>query len=329
MSFKCCCYVLIFGVCIGVYLIAVMDNYTNAAAQSLDESGTWIVGTPMPNPRTEVTAATFNNTLYVIGGFTADGKTSNLIEAYNVPSNTWNEKIEPLPITLHHASSAINDGKVYVIGGYTGDWIPSNKMFIYDIITNNWTNAPAMPTKRGSPTANFVANKLYVMGGDIRGDALATVERYDPVTRNWTILSDMPTARHHAASAVVDGEIYVIGGRITGSLVNVDIVEKYNPVLDKWTKDLNPMPSKRSGIGATSVDGLIYVLGGEQNQGTFGNNERYDPKTDTWTIESPMPTARHGLGVASIDDKILAVGGGPHSGLTVTGQNEIYFLKKD
>jgi N-acetylneuraminic acid mutarotase len=136
----------------------------------------------------------------------------------------------------------------------------------------------------------------------------------------------MLTARHHAASAIVNEEIYVIGGRITGSLVNVDIVEKYDPKLDKWTTDFDPMPSKRSGIGAVSIDGLIYVLGGEQNQGTFNNNERYDPVSDTWSIEMPMPTARHGLGVASIDDKIFAVGGGPHPGLTVTGQNEIYFL---
>ena len=67
------------------------------------------------------------------------------------------------------------------------------------------------------------------------------------------------------------------------------------------------MPSKRSGIGGISLYGSIYVLGGEQNQGTFNNNERYDPETDTWSLELPMPTARHGLGIVSIDDKIFAV----------------------
>jgi len=49
------------------------------------------------------------------------------------------------------------------------------------------------------------------------------------------------------------------------------------------------MPSKRSGIAATSVNGSIYVLGGEQNQGTFNNNERYDPATDTWTKNCQCP----------------------------------------
>jgi len=64
----------------------------------------------------------------------------------------------------------------------------------------------------------------------------------------------------------------VIGGRLTGSLVNVNVNEKYDPDSDLWTTDLEPMPSKRSGIAATSVNESIYVLGGEQNQGTFNNN---------------------------------------------------------
>jgi N-acetylneuraminic acid mutarotase len=73
---------------------------------------------------------------------------------------------------------------------------------------------------------------------------------------------------------------------------------------------------------------LIYVLGGEQNQGTFDSNERYDPANNTWTIESPMPTARHGLGVTSFDDRIFVIGGGPHPGLTVSDENEIYHVSR-
>jgi N-acetylneuraminic acid mutarotase len=311
----------------GISLLLVTQNYSIVLAQeAADTNGTWMVGSPMPNPRTEVTAVTLNNTLYVIGGFTADGIITNLVERYNFSSNSWDENIKPLPISLHHASATTNGEKIYVIGGYFGDWIPSNQLFIYDPITNNWTAGPSMPTSRGSPVSNFVNDKLYVIGGDSNDNSLSNVESYDPTTGNWTILSPMPTDRHHAASAVVNNEIYVIGGRITDSLVNVDIVEKYDPKSDNWTTDLTPMPSKRSGIGATSIDGLIYVLGGEQNQGTFNNNERYDPLSDTWSVEIPMPTGRHGLGVASIDDKIFAVGGGPHPGLTVTGQNEVYFL---
>jgi len=91
------------------------------------------------------------------------------------------------------------------------------------------------------------------------------------------------------------------------------IIERYDPVLDKSVTDLEPIPSKRSGIGATNVDRSIYVSGVERRRGTFDNNERYNPITNTWTIEASMPTARHGLGVASIDGKICLIGGGAKS----------------
>ena len=47
--------------------------------------------------------------------------------------------------------------------------------------------------------------------------------------------------------AVVGGKIYVIGGRLDSSYECTDIVEKYNPVSDEWTTNLEPMPSRRSG----------------------------------------------------------------------------------
>ena len=70
------------------------------------------------------------------------------------------------------------------------------------------------------------------------------VESYDPVANRCTTHTPMPTSRHHAASAVVGGKIYVIGGRLDSSYECTDIVEKYNPVSDEWTTNLEPMPSR-------------------------------------------------------------------------------------
>ena len=107
-------------------------------------------------------------------------------------------------------------------------------------------------------------------------------------------------------------------------MINVDLIEKYDPILDKWSVHLEPMPSKRSGVTATSLNESIYVLAGEQIQGTFDEVERYDPRTDTWSVELPMLTPRHGLGVASYDGKIFAIGGGTDPGMTFSSVNEIY-----
>lgn len=290
-----------------------------------DDSNTWVRGIDMSTPRTEVTAANIGDSIYVLGGFTSDSEITDIVEMFNVTSNSWNKDIDPLPIPLHHAVANPYQNKIFVIGGYTGDWIPSNKLFIYDPITNSWTEGNPMPTPRGSPNANFVNGTLYVIGGDLDDNAISVVEKYDVDAGQWTAsLAPMPTPRHHAASAVVDGNIYVMGGRISGEMINVDLIEKYDPLLDKWSIDLKPMPSKRSGVVATSLNESIYALGGEQIQGTFNEVERYDPHTDKWSIELPMPTARHGLGVASYDGKIFTIGGGTHPGMTFSPVNEIY-----
>ena len=80
-----------------------------------------------------------------------------------------------------------------------GDSTPSNRLHMYDPITNAWTQSASMPTPRGSPNANIVNGKLYVIGGDLNDQSLSVVESYDPIANRWTIHSPMPKSRHHAA----------------------------------------------------------------------------------------------------------------------------------
>jgi len=311
-----------------VSTICMINSFQYSFSQQ-ESAAYWSRGADMPRLTTEVSAARINDGIYVIGGYDEEGEGVGMVEMYNATTDTWANDIAQLPLPLHHTSSASFGGKLYVAGGYTGDWTASDRLFIYDPETNEWTQGNPMPTPRGYPNAEFVNGTLYVIGGD-GGEgyarALNTTEAFDPVTNEWTVKAPMPTARHHAASAVVDGEIYVIGGRIGEELNNVDLIEKYDPISDNWIVNLEPMPSKRSGNAATTLNGSIYVLGGEQLQGAFDNNERYDPKTDTWSKELPMMNARHGLGVASLDGKIYAIGGGPERGFFTSGINEIYHL---
>lgn len=89
------------------------------------------------------------------------------------------------------------------MGGYS---TPSDRLYIYDPITNNWTQSDSMPTPRGSPNANIVNGKLYVIGGDLNDRSLGVVESYNPIANRWITHTPMPTSRHHAASAVVGGK---------------------------------------------------------------------------------------------------------------------------
>jgi hypothetical protein len=55
-------------------------------------------------------------------------------------------------------------------------------------------------------------------------------------------------------------------------------------------------------------------MGGEGSNRVFGQNEAYDPASDTWEQYAPMPTPRHGLGAVAIGDFIHVAGGGPVMG---------------
>lgn len=107
----------------------------------------WTKGAPMPTPRTEVTAVELENSIYVIGGFDADGKPTGIVEAYNIKNNTWTTNIKSLPIPLHHAAAVSDGGKIYVAGGYFGEWKTSDRLFIYDTIDNDWKEGKPMPTQ--------------------------------------------------------------------------------------------------------------------------------------------------------------------------------------
>jgi N-acetylneuraminic acid mutarotase len=303
-----------------ILLLLVIPISSIAATTASNNDHTksfWTNGSHIPTPRTEVSATAIGDSVYVIGGFNAQGQPSNIVEIYNSKNNVWSSAA-PLRHPLHHTAAATPfDGKIYVVGGFLdSQWTPSNRLFIYDLFKNQWREGKQMPTARGALTANFIDGMLYAIGGQSflsssssssPSGILATNEAYDPSSNTWITKAAMLTARHHVASAVVHGKLYVVGGRVEGisPTVNVNVNEVYDPEKNSWSS-LAPMPSKRSGIAEAA---------------------NYDMNSiNKWIIEIPMPTARHGLGAVSFDNRIYVLGGGPQPGLSVFNANEIYHV---
>ena len=302
----------------------------------LSQELNWTKEYPMPIARSEIAAAVLNGNLYIIGGFDKSGQSTSTVNVYTPVVDRWNTAA-PLPRSIDHAVAASQGGKMYVVGGgYTLEEGLSDKLFIYNVNTNDWTEGASLPAARGALTANFINGTLYAVGGVDASGASNDNLAYDPKTNIWTEKAPMPTAREHLTSAVVDGRLYAIGGRQIDSgspKVNLNNNEMYNPLNDSWTV-VEQMPTKRSGIAAASspVDNNIYVFGGEnpfKDEGpikTFDIVEKYNPKTNNWTIEQPMPTARHGLAAISYDNKIYVIAGGNKPGLFVSNVNEVLSL---
>src|ERR687883_1682307 len=151
------------------FLLLAIPIYSIAAATTSNNDHTksfWTNGSSIPTPRTEVSTTAVGDSVYVIGGFNAQGQPSNIVEIYHTKNNTWSSAA-PLPHTLHHTAAATSfDGKIYVVGGFLdSQWTPSNRLFIYDPFKNQWREGKQMPTARGALTANFIDGILYAIGG--------------------------------------------------------------------------------------------------------------------------------------------------------------------
>jgi len=89
-----------------------------------------------------------------------------------------------------------------------------------------------------------------------------------------------------------------------------------------WTT-LAEMPMARGGHGTAVVGNEIFVMGGSFGEGTTGNNEVYDPLTNTWTTKSSIPAPRSAFGIAAVENKIYVIGGS-YTGNSTSVVNEVY-----
>jgi N-acetylneuraminic acid mutarotase len=299
--------------------------------------GKWIKLAPFPEPAEELLGAAAGGKLYVFCGLAPGWKPIGMVYEYDPATNQWAKK-KPMPLLSHHVAFTEYHGKIYAFGGFVlppsgpPAWVPIDNAWEYDPATDNWKPLAPMPTRRGSPAAAAVGDKIYVIGGATIPPgskepavhptrphvSVATVEEYDPATNTWRQRASMPTPRNHAIAGAVNGKIYVVGGRVGAAFIssgssNVDVVEEYDPASDAWGSARARMPSARSAMAAGVYSGRIYVSGGEgqnaQMMYTFRALEAYDPATNTWSILPSMPVSRHGLAGAVVGSRLHMVSG--------------------
>lgn len=287
--------------------------------------GSWAPRAPMPEARTENSAAALGGLVYVAGGFASrSGDLASPAEllAYDPVRDAWSV-VGELPLPVNHAGLAAAGGRLFVVGGFAeATFQATNALQIFDPGTGEFQAGPPLPTARGALAVAVVDGRIHAIAGvDAAGRDVRTHEVFDPATGSWTARAALPTARDHHGAAVIGGRIYVPAGRVGNA--NVAVLEVYDPATDAWSAG-PPVPTARSGIGVAALEGKLYVFGGEdlQGGGTFDEAERFDPASGDWEAAAPMLTSRHGLGAATLDGAIYVVGGGPGAGLTFSAENE-------
>ncbi|KAK2579589.1 hypothetical protein KPH14_010884 [Odynerus spinipes] len=258
--------------------------------------------------RTKPRKATVGELLAVGGMDAKEGATS--IYSFSLRENTW-KSVSTMRGKRLQFGAAVVDRKLIIAGGRDG-LKTLNTVECFDFSTHTWSTLPSMIVHRHGLGVAVLGGPLYAVGGHDGWSFLDTVERWDPDTRQWRSISPMSIQRSTVGVAVLNDKLYAVGGRDISSCLNT--VECYDPHTNKWTA-CAPMSKQRGGVGVGVVNGCLYALGGHEapasnpNASRFDCVERYDPKTDTWTMVAPMSVPRDAVGVCVLGDRLMAVGG--------------------
>ncbi|NXE62113.1 KLHL1 protein, partial [Calcarius ornatus] len=263
--------------------------------------------TLMQSPRTKPRKSTVG-TLYAVGGMD-NNKGATTIEKYDLRTNIWIQAGVMNGRRLQFGVAVIDD-KLFVIGGRDG-LKTLNTVECYNPKTKAWTVLPPMSTHRHG-LVTVLEGPIYAVGGHDGWSYLNTVERWDPQSQQWTFVASMSIARSTVGVAALNGKLYSVGGRDGSSCLSS--MEYYDPHTNKWNM-CAPMCKRRGGVGVATCDGFLYAVGGHDAPASnhcsrlLDYVERYDPKTDTWTMVAPLSMPRDAVGVCLLGDKLYAVGG--------------------
>lgn len=248
------------------------------ASRYLPYSNSWVANNPLLMGTFIPGSFSWNNNIYVIGGYNPFFTAIPNTQIYDVAAGTWSNGA-PMPTPVgDYASGMYNDSLFYVIAGYGGG-VDVSTVQMYDPATNTWNVATDLPYPAAALRGGIVGNKIVVCCGynQIIGTTLpetyvGTIDVANPSNISWLQVADYPLGSNGRFGA--GGSLDTASGLV--------IFTAGDPI-------------------GTGVQVLDY---------TFG----FDVNTNTWKIGPPKPTAVSNLAnLAAIVDNdslyIAAIGG--------------------
>ncbi|XP_041348810.1 kelch-like protein 12 [Gigantopelta aegis] len=161
---------------------------------------------------------------------------------------------------------------------------------------------------------------LVVLGGfGCHQNLVDAVEKFDPNTDEWSRLPNLTRRRRYVTAASLYGKLYAIGG-YDGQL-RLNTVECLDLTLDKPTWHSVAQMNDRRGLACSCVyQGHIYVCGGFDGYTRHTSMEKYNPKTDDWSVLTGMSVEREGAGLVVTKDMIFCIGGYDGNNLLDSGE---------
>jgi N-acetylneuraminic acid mutarotase len=252
---------------------------------------TWQYLAPLPHPGTHFGIEVVDNTIWLAGGFLGNnpGHPTNLIQIYDIASNTW--RMGPAFPVARSAGALIKYGNnLHYFGGLlpdrntdTGDHYVLN----LNDTASGWTLLAPMPEPRNHHSAAVIGSKIYAIGGQREHDRasrrdLTFVHEYNPATDTWRRVADMPVPRSHfePGTTVHNNKVIVVGGRINDNPYT-DAVTQYDPASDTW-EELATIPVAMLAPVGKVINNTLFVSHGRSSRG---------PEAKAWSWAFPVTTS--------------------------------------
>jgi hypothetical protein len=277
-----------------------------------------------PSPRWSHTAVVHDDRVWVLGGESSTGLTSEVLVSNDGVTFTSLGNA-PWQARRAHASVAFN-GRIWVMGGYDTLGIGSVRNDVWSSTDGiNWQQeaASAPWAGRGNLAAVVYDNRIWISGGQHFPTSFRDVwSTTDGVVWTQATATAAWPARSAHAVEVFDNRMWILGGLSSGTSLNFDDAW-YSTDGATWTEATSaPGWTSRRGHAAAIYSDRIWIMGGggagfptvSRNGAQLGafNNEFWSSADGaTWTQELPPAgwSPRRGHQVVLFDGKLVMLGG--------------------
>jgi N-acetylneuraminic acid mutarotase len=230
------------------------NNYTPLASST---TGTW-----------NQAAVFLNGRIYKFGGTGAGSASTNVLEIYDVASNTWSPGAA-YPLAASFISAFAHGNFVYAAGGFQSALgAATNKTYRYDPVSNTWDDVAIadLPATRWGAAHGLFNGGGLVAGGYVGGSATANISTsvlsWHSGSNSWLTFTSMAGERSRVNGAILGSSFYVIGGRSIASSAFVGtndnqklslVAGAFEPQPDVIIGDADPAGSAGDALSAAAL----------------------------------------------------------------------------
>ncbi|MBM3331547.1 hypothetical protein FJY68_06800 [candidate division WOR-3 bacterium] len=268
----------------------------------------WQPCVPMNTPGYAFGCAAVGSRVYAIGGLVSDSVPRNLVEAYDVPADSWVLDFAPPPGPRWFAGCASFDRKIYLMGGTDGN-TDLSRVDRFDPSTNTWDTVAPLPWPRSSLAGCEYEGRIYAIGGySMTLGFQKSVARFTPDSGlgRWDVVDSLISRRANPAAAVAAGWMCALGGAYFSNLSSFEFNGGSG-----WVKSMRYMRTARSGAAAIGYGEWLCAIGGQNKDGPLSSVEIASMVSvfDPWQYLPQMSVPRVFCGAAVVDTNVIVIGG--------------------